>query len=91
MRGANGTVLPAGLFMLKFILNQHAGRWRWACSHHGLACTSTRVGRDQEEDQLWHMPVQYNPSGTVDAWLTAAQLWEDPAEESCGPVLPQAA
>lgn len=84
-------MLATGLFVLKFFLDQHAGRWRGACSHRGLACSSIQVGRGQGEDQVWHVPVEYSPSGTMNAWLTAAQLWEDSAEESCDPVLPQAA
>ena len=35
-----------------------------------------------------HVPVRCNPFGTGDAWPTAAELWQDPAEESCAPVLP---
>lgn len=31
------------------------------------------------------------PLALEDAWLTAAQLWQDPTEESRAPVLPQAA
>lgn len=91
-RGANGTVLnSADLFMLRFCLDQHADRWRWACSHYRLVCCSTQVGRGQGEGHLWHVPVQYNPFGTGDAWPTAAQLWQHPGEEGRAPVLPQAA
>lgn len=54
-----------------------------------LYVTPLRWEETREKTCLWHMPEQYIPFGTRNAW-PATQPRQDPAEKSCAPVLPQA-
>lgn len=85
-RGESSTTLSsAGLFMLRFCLDQHAME---VCMLGSWACISPHSGGKRPGRRIASGTCLNNVAGN--AWPTA-QPRQDPAEKSCAPVLPQAA